>query len=1192
LYGAVISPGARIYWDKQHEDAVLLEDVNELTEMWHFKTKPAWPVTYVVSLSFVFFEYLCVSLEFKRGRDAVVLKTVYKSPTTIHVFSFSADSDSHLFAHIPPLDPNTIRTQVDLQGWAIESLSPTTTLLTLLEQSDPKGWTNKTSVPSQMINLLAGIGEFAIKCGGPPVVTRLGGAKMNEVRYDHEKGSFKVEYEVSPSRRMGLSSSSSSSGGAGGEGEGEGEMDSNAPNIECEIRCDVDTWASSLDIVVDPPPQSISCLRRHRLSLEGGGLWLMLSHDSVFVEDERLLTIVRRAPGKEKGLVMVNGAKVPVDVEEMPESEVKALSKRKRVKPPRIPLDQPPVVGVVRRRKAEWSREGEGVGDGSSSSAAANVEMGNGGNGGNSLSNWASAPRMSSPLSRFLTYAVDQATSTTQSAVAAISPANGAQSAAPSSLKMPMQYALDALAWTQNFNASCKARVVGGATGSTTSLNSISTTTTTAPPAAAPQQTTPDGWTFISDKGLPVHRKLIPEISPIIPVHKGSKVIEGVSAEELACVITQFECRKHWDDRFESAKVLESFGGEAKTVFLSSKAGFPFRDRGFYLASVMARAHVPPLFLSRRSTGAGGGGGGSNGEGGEHSSGGVKTAIFCVSASFGPDSVFGAGFDGGKCNPYALPIGRVYVDAWILETLDPYTKENYAIPSTRCTRLVALDFAGSIPAAVNSMINATLPRAVLSVEAYVKSLVAPLPVTRLPCPGMAVVQRKEGEWLSDVSWKLRRRDEVRWMVGSEFKVEEKVYGVRVLVVLSPSSSSSSSGLPTTGSRMTLSTGSTSPRMAFQQDKDDLDGEKSVKSDVTVMPGTMSPSSPSLPPPTRQRAVSSGSGQIPDSILPSSLSHVRGRTTSSAFTIKGELRPSTDLLVAELVVDSKMYPGGYVVSVKSRTRKSVGVGKGGQFVGLLDKSETTTLIANSSSSATITPNATTTDKDKEEDEFLPLQYTIHTMPSSPLHSSGLNTESPTRHLLRLILPTAQYQVSTVQDPLTGQTQCAPPKPAWFLELESDGGGAIVDVEVRPRADGVGEEKEKEKGKGKKKGVVDMVLVNGKKVDVVSEKVSLTSLGREELLDDRVSKMGLLSRYVRFFLPFLAYLSAFFRVTNETESLPDELKVPIGIADNLLDSTSSLGPGSLDVHIGEQLEARENSISSAGEDSPGTVRVPRG
>ncbi|OBZ73923.1 hypothetical protein A0H81_06441 [Grifola frondosa] len=127
LYAAIVTPGARAYWDKLYDDAVLLEDVNELTELWHHKTKPAWPVN---------------------GRDAVVLKTVYKSPTTIHAFSFSAD-DPVLFPSIPPVDPNFIRAQVDLQGWAIEALSPTTTLVTLLEQSDPKGWSNKASILSK-----------------------------------------------------------------------------------------------------------------------------------------------------------------------------------------------------------------------------------------------------------------------------------------------------------------------------------------------------------------------------------------------------------------------------------------------------------------------------------------------------------------------------------------------------------------------------------------------------------------------------------------------------------------------------------------------------------------------------------------------------------------------------------------------------------------------------------------------------------------------------------------------------------------------------------------------------------------------------------------------------------------------------------------------------------------------------------
>ncbi len=44
LYAAIATPGARTYWDKQYDDAILLEDVNELTELWHFKTKPAWPI--------------------------------------------------------------------------------------------------------------------------------------------------------------------------------------------------------------------------------------------------------------------------------------------------------------------------------------------------------------------------------------------------------------------------------------------------------------------------------------------------------------------------------------------------------------------------------------------------------------------------------------------------------------------------------------------------------------------------------------------------------------------------------------------------------------------------------------------------------------------------------------------------------------------------------------------------------------------------------------------------------------------------------------------------------------------------------------------------------------------------------------------------------------------------------------------
>ncbi|KAF9528945.1 hypothetical protein CPB83DRAFT_290911 [Crepidotus variabilis] len=1283
LYAAVVTPGARVFWDKQHDDGVLLEDVNELTELWHYKTKPAWPVT---------------------GRDSVVLKTVYKSPTTIHVFCFSAD-DPHLFPHIPPPDPTVIRTQVDLQGWAIESLSPTTTLLTLLEQSDPKGWTGKTSIPTQMINTLAGIGEFAIKCGGPPFVTRLSGAKADEIKYDHEKGNFKVQYEPSLKRRLNHSS----------DGTEDGD-DGSMPSIELELRCDIDTWGASLDIVVDPPPQTITCLRRHRLSTEGGGLWLTLSHDSIMMDDERMLTLVRRAPGKERGLVMVNGAKVPVDVEELPEQELKALARQKRVKPPRIPLDQPPVMGVIRRRKAEWN--GAENSENASPSGSPTSESN-----GSSNSAWASAPKISSPLSRFWTYAIDQATATTQQAVAAIAPATyaaGTPMLDPS--KLPMQYVLEALAWTQEFNSK-------------------------------PQP--PDGWMIVNDKALVVQKKLIPEISPYIPVHKVIKVIEGVSAEELASVISEYDCRRKWDEKYDSAQVLESYGGQARTAFLVAKGTFPFRDRGFYVASVVAR---PFLSISNSSTFSR-----RNTMDVTDHSPSARNTIFCISASFSPESA--KAFAAEKYNPYALPIGRVYLDAWILETLDPYTTENYAIPSTRCTRLVAVDYAGSVPAAFNSTINVTLAKTVLSVEAYMKNYVkASLPITRLPAPGLVISDKRPEEQhgaasstgsgsggLSDagivvsapfMAWRLRKRDENRVLIDTRFDVEKVVYKSSVLVQL-PSRVSTTTPAVTPGvsapviSRREASNATVVPGSP----KNEIDDPNNVQSNTTTprhskaakspspirrqrelsgqplpevptsassdsqvypstpmhsMPGSImtpglpsnatfpsstspngisglpTPSSGSLPPISghtssaslgrstasalmksispprssttfvgfsssppprvRQRAASSGSGTLHYS-PPQSFVYpegIRGRTTSGVFGAsarepKNRMGAAGDLVVMEVVVDSKMFErsdkekgkereGKYMYAVDVRARKTRrGAGKEGKTTAItleglertLSTGSTTTTTSGTAASTTAsspTSTSSSTLSSTSEDLDLPFIYTLHTVPSYPLHSSGLSGGPPSRHLLRLTLPTAQYLVGSVWDPLVGKMREGPKKPAWMKILEGEddedeledkkdgvedskesgekqprdpkGRGIVVDVVVKPW-----EEKEttglvRKSSKDGKSMKPPIVLVDGKEVAVMGEKESLSSLGREDLLDDRVGRMGVLSR-----------------VPNESEPLPGDLKTPIAVAgDLLLSSTLSAAGLKSSSSLQSQNHSAENGLGKGiGASGSSAVRI---
>ena len=927
------------------------------------------------------------------ARDVVLLKTVYKSPTTVHVFSFSTD-DIQLFPSIPKTDPNIIRTQVDLQGWAIETLSPTTTLLTLLEQSDPRGWAGKSSIPQQMVNAVAGVGEFAIKWGGPPVNTRLGGARSLGARYDHEKGSFKLEYEGCEGRRSGFESIKIGSNGNHNPSADPavrssasstsdpalsltGINSTSLPYIECELRCDLDTWASSLDIVIDPPPQTVSCLRRHRLSSGGGGLWLTIGHDAMFVGEERLLAIVRKGTSREKGAVVVNGIKVKVDTEDLPESEVKALTKMKRVKPVRVPLDQPPVLSVIRRRREEWNDESDGDSGVESSATVRNGVM-----------QWTtSAPRFSSPFVNFWTRAVEQTTATTSAAVNAASLSLGAGAptdSPPSPSKPPMAYALSALAFLRDLRA----------------------------------DTSVDGWTLVNDKGFPVHRKLFPDISVAVPVHKGEKVIEGVSAEEVARIVNHYDSRASWDDRFDSAVVLQEFGAGCHTAFAVSKGGFPFRDRGFYLANVSARL-LQPLDSAARHR---------NGTTSPHH---VSSAILCASASFSPSSV--DAFDAAKYNPHGLPIGRVMVHGWILETLDPYTTENYAIPSTKCTYVASVDYAGSVPVAFNSLLNAALPRAILAIEQYIKTNLAP-PVMRLPPPELALLPRDGSQSVEEfksqeLAWKLYQPDEVRTLISTSYHTTSKKF--RGTILLSPK--------PCVSDVMT-------PRPS---------AEVTLLSDVLDSSGHMASlvSSPVASPASTirtRRTSRDGIRAAP------SLSSLRGDFHA------GDMMP-IDFLAGELVVDSKLYPDGYEVRFASHLR---------------DPKDVEQPLSTSPISATSSD--------------LPISCTCHVLPSTPLHSSGLNIDSPPRHLLRFTLPTARYE-AIANDPLSLQP---PMKPVWLTDFEAN--GAIVEIVVFPAVGGG------QRGKG-------LVVVDGAATEIMKEKESIRYL-RRELEDERLGKMTVLSRYI--------------------------------------------------------------------------------
>lgn len=649
LFAIISNPSSRIVWDRSHEEATLLEDVNELSDLWYTKSKAAWTVA---------------------ARDSVLLRTTYKSPSSVHVFGFSVD-DTDLFPKIPPsIDPNVIRTQIDLQGWSIEQLSPNTTQVTLLEQSDPRGWSNKSSIPQVMMSTLAGIGDFAIKHGAPPATTRLGGARALSCKYDLEKESYRFEYEAAESRRSGSSSTYTAFPlPVAVKDPEEGSLHSlgRKPinNVECEIRCDAEKWASSIVVLIDPPQTRISALKRHRLSPGGGGLWLTIEHDPVSLGSERVkITIKRGQPGLKTSL-MVNGQRVKVDVEDLTEVDVQLLKKQKRGRATRAPLDQPAALGTLRKRQ--------------SSDLLVKADPFR------TLTPSAYA-RFASPLARIYNVAAE----TTR---AAIIPMAAQVSASTST---PVEAAVKALNQLTRMHADRES-----------------------------ESTDPFGWQPVSDKeGLKIEKRTVTYVSDTFPVYRAGRIIEGFTAEEVSAAVSTF---KKWDS-FDKPVILQSYGHGITTAQVTAHTNMFFKGRNMLVATVVARAaDGPPPSPSISSSPA------------------LTTVFHASSSAFDPATIEA---ESAKYNPLSLPPGNMIIEGWIIETIDPYSHEQYAIPSTRCMYVGAIDYSGNVPLTMNNMFNAALPRAILVVEQALK--VGTPSRARLPIMNVTVPDATaQGPWSLD-----------------------------------------------------------------------------------------------------------------------------------------------------------------------------------------------------------------------------------------------------------------------------------------------------------------------------------------------------------------------------------------------------------------------------------------------------------
>ncbi|KAG8940729.1 hypothetical protein FRC03_005145 [Tulasnella sp. 419] len=278
-----------------------------------------------------------------------------------------------------------------------------------------------------------------------------------------------------------------------------------------------------------------------------------------------------------------------------------------------------------------------------------------------------------------------------------------------------------------------------------------------------------------------------PSISDTIHVHKAEKVIEGISAGEIALAISNYDSRKAWDDRFLSYTELESYGSGCSTGFLVVKSGFPFRDRGFWVSNIACRLNntSPPLQVSRgRRLG-------SDASLTAPSTVSDSSAIFIVSVSYNP-SAAPSRFSSSKVNPAVFPTGQLLISGWILETVDPYQPDqNYAIPSTKCVHVVAVDYRGSVPIAFNSSMNAMLPRTeILGLEAWLKSKGAFNVGPGVRTPGQSLAIGPDDPPATEDSnsreaWTLRKEDDAV-LLSSSFDPLSKEFRTKVSLSLSPS----------------------------------------------------------------------------------------------------------------------------------------------------------------------------------------------------------------------------------------------------------------------------------------------------------------------------------------------------------------------------------------------------------------------
>ncbi|KDN47779.1 hypothetical protein RSAG8_03199, partial [Rhizoctonia solani AG-8 WAC10335] len=999
-------------------------------------------------------------------RDAILLKTSYKSPTAAHVFSFST-SDTNLFPLIPSAELPTTRTHVDLHGFAIEALSPTTTLLTLLEQSSPSNsapWTGRGSggVPASMVAALAGIGETVIRGGGAPPVVKLstreakGEPSPLPLSNPTEKGEgngqspcqvwvpalvpFPALKPDGERRRkwtkslsgLGSRSSSLSRQTGGSDEDGEGMAASAATIIPANS---ANKGAPSLS----SSPESVS---------------RSLTPSSTSISSNKGIVFPTSEPTNDSSSTINGASETPNST--TPQAAVPPIELELRVDPDSwSPLEivvDPPPSAVRALRRHRLARGGGGLWitiehtiDQFSSAYGGGINgVNHAGAGGGGWDD-----RINVTVRKALPPSPNDGNNSPISARDKDKDPLSEwedQSSGGEGIKTPARTAREELLrfHGERARADSTSRTLDMKGPKADNLghqrsNSLIT---------APRQSTGRPALIVNGARVKVDVEELPE-AEVKALAKAKRVKPmRIPLDEPPVLRTKRE--KPGGDVSDIAGAIEEAEADTDTEDTGNGTGVVKTVMNWGIG--MGSLGLGMGGLGKRWAPAGVNMGVGNPSSGDDSQSvlgitapdvqsGVETAITSVAQ---PSSLLRLVTNTSapqSSASSAAPVGERPPIATALDAVAFLTRQHSNNPTPD-----SIPTAGGwtpVPATYNAMVNSTLPRAsITAIESFLGAgSRAPTPTVRYPSSVLAMrgVTEEEAHESKDphgLIWTLDHEDTRRTYIGSSYHQTTNVF--ETSVKLSPYA------MPPPSSPMQPPASAIEPT--------------STSSFLPVTGGS-------------RKSPSNGGGSS-GGTAGNSTSTSWGRAAGSRFrsrarTLSSNAKPpdmnSQGLIVAEFIIDSRLFPGGYDI-----TTTSMFLPEG--------STQPIPLIMPDNASTTTT-------------RIIPLRTQVFTLPLSPLRASAVTTTPPSRQLIRISLVSTPHTIPDVLDPLTGETRRGPEQPEWKQRLANE--HAIVRVSIGPGT------------------IKDKIRADGILVDVLSEKKSIVALGRAALEDDHVG-YPLLSR----------------------------------------------------------------------------------